>query len=676
MLVTNDVLPDLSLKSDSSIGLHSERMILSVKSEDVMVSGGSDTKSFAPTGPVSSSVDCTVEFFAKDSLLEPKSENEMRISAADEGKMCMMKTPITGNAFFDQAGRICASYETTVKTGSSIVHECSPSAVHDESQNKFIAANIAEAIVSENALDSSAFDRKVSKELNEVSKFNMKCRTDIENTACTGNSETVDEHVPLYNADYCVNSPLLFASDDDGDDYDESINGEIDGQREEFPSVSADIVKVATFERLRLNRLRELLTGVLPPPSVTVPQHKVSDMLHLVKENHILMSPLPGFKDANAGNDCNVSNLKSGSMVQEIISCEWPRVRTCQYFDVQYNNGTVSEEYEYLCQKLQQRYVGCETASSCNLWFSSSSESSSGNARKRKSVGHSPGRRLSHLARRRRAFSSSSLQNNVAGKLTGNLQSQAPERRMIMVEIKKNESRKSRHLLINKDAINHKVSHSKVLSSKRALFQSPTEMKKPVSSASQSITKCKSEIDRPKIRHSRRALFSDGSCLNTDTNDTVVNLNGKRLRSEDDITSSCRLLPNGVRCEGSWKSVDVKNQSGHTSSHISGSVHSSLNHQTTASCKRGSKDLSANHKKKLLWAVAEALKKEGIGITHPSFRHCASSLASLCRRHLLDLLEPRSVHQDRGSTSDRMLKLATEFVTNVVSRFTLKENVS
>jgi len=55
----------------------------------------------------------------------------------------------------------------------------------------------------------------------------------------------------------------------------------------------------------------------------------------------------------------------------------------------------------------------------------------------RRSTGQSPGRRLSHLARRRQTFSSANLLNSgVAGQLPGNCHSAATERRLIMVDIK------------------------------------------------------------------------------------------------------------------------------------------------------------------------------------------------------------------------------------------------
>lgn len=99
-----------------------------------------------------------------------------------------------------------------------------------------------------------------------------------------------------------------------------------------------------------------------------------------------------------------------------------------------YNRGRISEEFEILCQKLQERYVGSETTSSCNIWFNCDISNKVSNITSRhRSTGHSPGRRLSHLARRRQTFCCANLLNN---SVADSRHSAAAERRLIMVEIK------------------------------------------------------------------------------------------------------------------------------------------------------------------------------------------------------------------------------------------------
>lgn len=72
----------------------------------------------------------------------------------------------------------------------------------------------------------------------------------------------------------------------------------------------------------------------------------------------------------------------------------------------------MSEELEELCVKFGERYVGAETQSSCTIFETNcpSPRKRLGAAAKARWSAKSPGRRLSHLARRRITFSSANLQ--------------------------------------------------------------------------------------------------------------------------------------------------------------------------------------------------------------------------------------------------------------------------
>lgn len=80
-----------------------------------------------------------------------------------------------------------------------------------------------------------------------------------------------------------------------------------------------------------------------------------------------------------------------------------------------HNRSKESEDFEHLCTKYAARYVGAETASSCTVWsmMEANSATKRRNAKLRWGV-KSPGRRLSHLARRRITFSSTNLQTGGA----------------------------------------------------------------------------------------------------------------------------------------------------------------------------------------------------------------------------------------------------------------------
>lgn len=61
-------------------------------------------------------------------------------------------------------------------------------------------------------------------------------------------------------------------------------------------------------------------------------------------------------------------------------------------------------------------------------------------------------------------------------------------------------------------------------------------------------------------------------------------------------------------------------------------------------------ELSDIHRKKLLWAVAEALRSHNIGMSHPQFKTHAAVLARLTKKLISE------DKQKTGSTSEKMLK--------------------
>jgi hypothetical protein len=64
----------------------------------------------------------------------------------------------------------------------------------------------------------------------------------------------------------------------------ETINNE-----QETSAATSNYDEIMTTEQMKLHRLQEALSGVPPPPSVTIPQLDVTDILRLLKENKSLM---------------------------------------------------------------------------------------------------------------------------------------------------------------------------------------------------------------------------------------------------------------------------------------------------------------------------------------------------------------------------------------------------
>ncbi|KRT82007.1 glycoside hydrolase, partial [Oryctes borbonicus] len=75
-------------------------------------------------------------------------------------------------------------------------------------------------------------------------------------------------------------------------------------------------------------------------------------------------------------------------------------------------------------------------------------------------------------------------------------------------------------------------------------------------------------------------------------------------------------------------------------------------------------ELSAHHKKKLQWAVYEALRGQNIGINHPQFKQFASVLARVTRRFLPNLAA--NAPRPEGGTSERMLRIARQHIHAVM----------
>jgi len=72
-------------------------------------------------------------------------------------------------------------------------------------------------------------------------------------------------------------------------------------------------------------------------------------------------------------------------------------------------------------------------------------------------------------------------------------------------------------------------------------------------------------------------------------------------------------------------------------------------------------------KKKLLWAVSQALQQRKIGINHPDFKKYVSVLAKIIKRLFLEF------HINSNSTSETLLKLSTKYVYSVLNGKTSEE---
>ncbi|KAK2576777.1 hypothetical protein KPH14_005421 [Odynerus spinipes] len=321
---------------------------------------------------------------------------------------------------------------------------------------------------------------------------------------------------------------------------------------------------------------------------------------------------------------------------REVSTLSWPDVYFHKFHGIHYNRNKAVEEFENLTMKLCERYIGAETQSTCNVFFSKEP----GSARKRSTLakrnyGQSPGKRLSHLARRRRTFSSANLQGLGLN-----------DKKQLVLNIKKPISRKG-----------------KSPRGKSPRFKSPRG-KSPRGSAKKRVSPPLDKAGPSKVFNCsnsnpqtiKRALFptpkkkEDASMevvkkLGTEESRKRKNeeeLEGPRFKWAKSLSFDCpHELQNNTLC--SWD----------RERHSSGNVLSQ--HEITFT--QGKCELSDTHRKKLLWAVAEALRGRGIGMSHPQFKEYASHLARTVKKFMPDL-ENKNIPRKPGSTSDRMLKLA------------------
>lgn len=108
-----------------------------------------------------------------------------------------------------------------------------------------------------------------------------------------------------------------------------------------------------------LNKLRNSLAGLCPPPSITRFQPSLSEMLTSYNKN-LEDSSLPQ------------STVNSSAFFlpshcpEEVKNMEWPCLLATKCLDVSYNKSTASEDIEVLCLRYVERYIGAETHSSFN----------------------------------------------------------------------------------------------------------------------------------------------------------------------------------------------------------------------------------------------------------------------------------------------------------------------
>ncbi|CAH2089392.1 unnamed protein product [Euphydryas editha] len=486
-----------------------------------------------------------------------------------------------------------------------------------------------------------------------------------------------------------------------------------------------------TYDKRKVRKIEETLTGILPPPSVTTLRTDVTQMLKKyycflpafngeenlnIEANSMTPTKKVSFvkipvatgaiddlqetaagvsllkvKDNKPEAEANTSkndksiDLKMCSEI-EAKESQWPDVLKCKHYDVYYNLTSHSEKIEQLLQRYIERYVGAETDTSVNIYSGGLQSPSSASKRKalrlKMAQVKSPGRRLSHLARRRQAFCSAATINEKAHaatarmvlidkkKLINSSDRKSPRTRRTpgkKTPVRKTPGKKTpaktpktksggssrkkamRRLLLDSESLSK--SQPSRETSKRALFISP-ETKKTMPVACSSVPH--------QAMKSKRALFgspeAETKSLDGTTSDHFLK---RKLDSLDDVSDNNRSKI--------AKSLSFGGDTLRTSQPMFSRRASEI------PAAKSKAELNEIHKKKLLWAVTEALRLHGWRMSSPGFREKASALARLTRKLFTLPTHAAKLAAPQLSTSDTMFKLARQYVFAIIQGRTVDE---
>ncbi|XP_055919390.1 uncharacterized protein LOC129951321 [Eupeodes corollae] len=471
-------------------------------------------------------------------------------------------------------------------------------------------------------------------------------------------------------------------------------------------------------EKELLKRIKTCLSGIPPPPSLTIPQ---LDMFSAIANNkEEILNFKTEVEEVASVIVCEEDGLfKPTHPLDEVLEMPWKDTLYVRGHGLSYNLCKASESIELLSLAVIERFIGAETSTS----YTSNNSSSPSSAKKRnlrqKMLTQTSGyNRLSHLAKRRAAFSSANLATNLLkpqscflggmqillDKKKGKSRRKGTTPKRMTPSSKKKAGRKTpsssarKRLVFRFDPAKPGPSRE---TSKRALFQSPAKQQRTQAAALK--LSLKPEI-ATRVEKSKRALFSPdkppqgsinlnefGSLSQTSQSSLFGGnldfLSLKRKRTEDDeATHNSKkifrhenesLTPRSLKiksqsfCIGAGSTNAISNSkdmlrsnNNNNPSIIPLSKNSSGRPITKAfsdTTFHSSNLLTENHRKKLLWAVSQALQSKQINVAHASFKQFASVLARVVKRIFQEYFLKTNT-----STSDTMLRLAKKYVCDVI----------
>ncbi|XP_014234522.1 uncharacterized protein LOC106657491 isoform X1 [Trichogramma pretiosum] len=353
--------------------------------------------------------------------------------------------------------------------------------------------------------------------------------------------------------------------------------------------------------------------------------------------------------------------------VEEAIKMSWPDILQHKCPELYYNRSRTTEDFENLRFKMSDRYIGAETTSTCNIYFPSEVPNSAKKrayllAKKRQS----PGKRLSHLAIRRFTFSSANLQSmstkHVEKKLMVNMSKFKPRKtgrtpkKIPGKSPRKTPRSSAKKTLYRRMTFDTFSPRAKLESSKRALFQSPPQTKDNSSNNTRAERPTSMvSLNNNDPRKIKKALFATPTKKNV--NELSQNESRKRKREEDEeIQRSKHPRSYSFDCS---RTLENSSLSSNRVRHSSGNVPQKAHY-------RNEMELAEINRKKLIYAVTEALKAHSIPVGHERFKECANALRVIVRKYMPDL-DNKNIPRKPGSTMERMLRLAKRHAVSVLN---------
>ncbi|EFA07347.2 hypothetical protein TcasGA2_TC015944 [Tribolium castaneum] len=406
-----------------------------------------------------------------------------------------------------------------------------------------------------------------------------------------------------------------------------------------------------------LRKVQSSLNGVHPPPSVTIIQMTVAEMLDKIEENKHLFWKT----SSTVTSECN------SLLINDNVNTTWPRILQARQLGLHHNRSKVSEEFEHLCLKYAERYVGAETQSSCTVFESNPSNLQKRKMAKPKWGSKSPGRRLSHLARRRITFSSSNLQSGSSSAILGS------RARQIMIDARKLSSlRKSPRKSPRKTPSKSPFKIKKMTpssSAKKKLAMRFRQMTGEFENSNSSFSSCASDQS---VLSFKRSLFGNDRDIGSFSG-PIEKKSTKRALFSSPLKHSPKKSPFKI---GKRKRIDF--DEGNASKLPRSSSLNLIKPEPKPCFNRSlsdtlnsskSEELSDQHKKKLQWAVYESLRLQNVTPTHPQYKVFASVLARVTRKFLPGL-------KFEGRTTEKMFRIARHHSFAVVKGKTVDEIVN